>query len=61
MASTRTRARARRPRKNAAAAALARARWAGVPVAERRKQAQHAINARWERVRAAREEEEPGA
>jgi hypothetical protein len=51
------RPRARRPRKNAAAVALARARWAGVSAAERTKGARKAVNARWERARAAREEE----
>jgi hypothetical protein len=52
--------RKKRPRqKTAQAVALANLRWAGVPAAARRKGAQHAVNARWARVRAERDEEEP--
>lgn len=57
-------ARARKPvrrrAKNPLAVALANLRWRGVPAAERRKAAQHAIKARWDRYRAAQAATEAG-
>jgi hypothetical protein len=46
-------------RKDPAAVALGKRRWRGVPAAERRAAGQKAIRARWDRYRAAREEEPP--